>query len=282
LKLLISEQVTFSHCVPTILNMLVQSPIAKQIDLSKWKVIIGGSALTRGLAKAALELGINVSQGYGMSETAPVMAVVHLNEEQRKLPLEEQLPYRTKAGKVAPFVELGIVDEQGTFLPNDGKATGEIVARSPWMTQGYFKEPENSEKLWKNGWLHTGDVGSLGPDYYLTISDRVKDVIKTGGEWVSSLDLENLLSQVEGVAEVAVVGMPDARWGERPNALVVPKPDLQEPLTAEFIKQQMQRFVESGEIKPWYIPDRILLVQEIPRTSVGKIDKKKIRTDLSQ
>ncbi|GAB2770533.1 fatty acid--CoA ligase [Rhabdobacter roseus] len=281
LNLLLTEKVTFSHCVPTILNMLVQSPVAKQVDLSNWKVIIGGSALTRGLAQAALELGINVSQGYGMSETAPVMAVVHLNEEQLQLPLEEQLAYRTKAGKMAPFVELRLVDEQGTFLPHDGQATGEVVARSPWMTQGYFKEPENSEKLWENGWLHTGDVGSLGPDYYLTISDRVKDVIKTGGEWVSSLDLENLLSQVEGVAEVAVVGMPDARWGERPNALVVPKPDFQDLLTAELIKQQMQRFVESGEIKPWYIPDRILFVPDIPKTSVGKIDKKKIRVDLT-
>ncbi len=111
------------------------------------------------------------------------------------------------------------MDDAGNFLPHDGKSVGEIVGRGPWMTQGYFKDPENSEKLWRNGWLHTGDVGSIDDEYYLTISDRVKDVIKTGGEWVSSLDIENLLSQIEGVGEVAVVGLPDARWGERPHAL---------------------------------------------------------------
>ncbi|MBU1821748.1 MAG: long-chain-fatty-acid--CoA ligase, partial [Bacteroidetes bacterium] len=182
LTLLIKEKVTLSHCVPTILNMLVNSPIAKQVDLSNWKVIIGGSALTRGLAKAALDLGINVSQGYGMSETAPIMSIVHLNDEQLTWESEKQLDLRTKAGRMAPFVEMKLLNDDGDTVPNDGKSVGEIVARGPWMTQGYYKDPENSEKLWRDGWLHTGDVGSIGPDYYVTISDRVKDVIKTGGE----------------------------------------------------------------------------------------------------
>lgn len=280
LKLLIKEEVTLSHCVPTILNMLVNSPVVQQVDLSRWKVIIGGSALTRGLAKAALKLGINVSQGYGMSETAPIMSVVHFNDEQLDLPMDDQLDYRTKAGKIAPFVELRLVDEEDHFLPHDGHTLGEIVARGPWMTQGYYKEAESSEKLWRNGWLHTGDVASIGPDYYVSIADRVKDVIKSGGEWVSSLDIENLISQVEGVVEVAVVGLPDSRWGERPHALVVVKPGYTDEVTPESIKDSIQDRVDSGELNKWYVPDRILFVKEIPKTSVGKIDKKKIRSEM--
>ena len=280
LELLVKEKVTLSHCVPTILGMLVNSPAAQKVDLSKWKVIIGGSALTRGLAKAALDLGINVSQGYGMSETAPVMSIVHLNDEQQEWDQEKQLDLRTKAGRMAPFVEMRLVNDEGEFLPHDGKTVGEIVARGPWMTQGYFKDSENSEKLWQGGWLHTGDVASIGPDYYVTITDRVKDVIKTGGEWVSSLDIENIFSQIEGVAEVAVVGLPDDRWGERPYALVVAKPEFADKLTAEGMRSQLEAEVEAGKIKKWYVPDRIVFVPEIPKTSVGKLDKKKIRGEM--
>ena len=282
LTLLIKEKVTLSHCVPTILNMLVNSPIAKQVDLSNWKVIIGGSALTRGLAKAALDLGINVSQGYGMSETAPIMSIVHLNDEQLTWESEKQLDLRTKAGRMAPFVEMKLLNDEGDTVPNDGKSVGEIVARGPWMTQGYYKDLENSEKLWRDGWLHTGDVGSIGPDYYVTISDRVKDVIKTGGEWVSSLDIENFISQIDGVAEVAVIGLPDKQWGERPYALVVPKADSADQITPEKIQEQLLARAENGEIKKWYLPDRILFVPEIPKTSVGKIDKKKLRSDMKE
>lgn len=281
-KLLSEHEVTLSHCVPTILNMVINCEVAKVTDLSKWKVLIGGSALTTGLAKTARAMGITVSAGYGMSETAPVLSVAHLNEEQQNLSEEDELSYRIKAGRITPFVELRIMDDAGNFLPHDGKSVGEIVGRGPWMTQGYFKDPENSEKLWGNGWLHTGDVGSIDEEYYLTISDRVKDVIKTGGEWVSSLDIENLLSQIEGVGEVAVVGLPDVRWGERPHALVIPKPGFQNILTPEIIKNKMQKDVESGKIKKWYVPDQIIFVTEIPKTSVGKIDKKKIRKELSE
>jgi fatty-acyl-CoA synthase len=280
LRLLIKEKVTLSHCVPTILNMLVSSPVAKQVDLSNWKVIIGGSALTKGLAKAALSLGINVSQGYGMSETAPIMSLVHLNDEQQAMGIDEQIQFRTKAGRIAPFVEMRLMDENGNFLPHDGHTVGEVVARGPWMTQGYYKDPEASEKLWQGGWLHTGDVATIGPDYYITIADRMKDVIKTGGEWVSSLDIENLFSQVEGVAEVAVIGFPDAKWGERPHAIVVVKPDYLNKISPESIKAELKAKVESGEINRWYVPDNIVFVAEIPKTSVGKLDKKKIRIEM--
>lgn len=278
LKLLIQEKVTLSHCVPTILNMLVSSPVATKVDLSKWKVIIGGAALTSGLAKATSALGITVTAGYGMSETAPVMAVAHLNEHEQVLPIDEKLHYRIKAGRIAPFVDLGIMDDDGNFLPHDGKSVGEIVGRGPWMTQGYFKDAENGEKLWKNGWLHTGDVGHIDQEYYLTISDRAKDVIKTGGEWICSLDIENLISHIEGVGEVAVVGVPDLRWGERPYALVVLKPGAE--ITPDKIRETLTQRVAEGGINKWYVPDHIALVNEIPKTSVGKIDKKKIRNDL--
>ncbi len=280
LKLLITEGVTLSHCVPTIMNMLVSNPAVQKYreNFSRWKVLIGGSALTKGLAKAASDLGITVSQGYGMSETAPVTAVVYLNDLEKRLPADEQLDLRTRAGRIAPFVEMRLMDDEGNFVPHDGHALGEIVVNCPWAREGYYNDPERGADLWKGGWLHTGDVASITPDYWVTIADRTKDVIKTGGEWVSSLDMEDVLSQVEGVAESAVVGLPDERWGERPHALIVQKSGY--ALTAEGIKAGLQSKVEKGELHKWYVPDRILFVPEIPKTSVGKIDKKKIRSEM--
>ncbi|MBD2699453.1 fatty acid--CoA ligase [Spirosoma sp. BT702] len=280
LKLLIKEGVTLSHCVPTILNMLVSNPAAQKFrePLSRWKVMIGGSALTKGLAKAAIDLGITVLAGYGMSETAPVMAVGYLNEAERQLPMSEQLELRTRAGRISPFIDMRLMDDEGNFVPHDGHSLGEIVARGPWLTQGYYNDPERGAALWKGGWLHTGDVASITPDNWIIIADRTKDVIKTGGEWVSSLDMEDTLSQVEGVAESAVVGLPDDRWGERPHALIVLKPGYD--LTAERIKAGLQAKVDRGELHKWYVPDHILFVSEIPKTSVGKIDKKRIRSEM--
>lgn len=282
LKLLISEGVTLSHCVPTILNMLVSSPAAQQYreNLSRWKVLIGGSALTKGLAKAAIDLGITVLSGYGMSETAPVMAVGYLNEQEKALPMAEQLELRTRAGRISPFIDMRLMDDTGQFVPHDGHSLGEIVARGPWLTQGYYADPERGADLWKGGWLHTGDVASITPDNWVIIADRTKDVIKTGGEWVSSLDMEDVLSQIEGVAESAVIGLPDDRWGERPHALVVQKPGYS--LTADGIKKGLQAKVDRGELHKWYVPDRIIVVPEIPKTSVGKIDKKRIRSEMKE
>ncbi|TAE28274.1 MAG: fatty acid--CoA ligase [Cytophagales bacterium] len=280
LKLLLKEGVTFSHCVPTIMTMLVSSPAAKQFaaQLSRWRVIIGGSALTKGLAKAASELGIQLSQGYGMSETAPIMSLTYLNEEERQLSPDEQVDYRTRAGRVGPFVEMRLMDDEGNFVPHDGHSLGEVVARGPWMTQGYYKEPERSEELWRGGWLHTGDVASITPDNWVMIADRTKDVIKTGGEWISSLEIEDLLSQQAGVAEAAVVGLPDEKWGERPYALIVAKAGA-DP-SPDAIRAALQAKAQNGELNKWYVPDRIVLVPEIPKTSVGKIDKKRIRVEM--
>jgi len=280
LKLLLKEGVTLSHCVPTILNMLVSSPAAQQFraQLSRWKVIIGGSALTQGLARLATDLGIQVYAGYGMSETAPVMSITYLNEGEKQMEGDEQVSLRTRAGRIAPFVELKLVDEAGQEVLRDGQSIGELVARGMWMTQGYYKEPEQSEQLWRDGWLHTGDVATLSPDNWVQIADRTKDVIKTGGEWVSSLAIEDLLSRVEGVAEAAVIGLPDERWGERPYALIVQKPGME--VSPEAIRAALQQRVEAGELNKWYVPDRIVLIPEIPKTSVGKIDKKRIRSEM--
>ncbi|MBC7920382.1 MAG: fatty acid--CoA ligase [Ferruginibacter sp.] len=282
LQLLVREKVTFSHCVPTILHMLVSNPVAKTVDLSRWKVIIGGSALPQGLAKAASDLGIQLITGYGMSETCPILTLTYLKG--RTLSegnAEEQIAYRIKAGLPTPLVHLRIVDEQGQSLPHNGTSVGEVVVRTPWLTQGYLQEPEQSEQLWQDGWLHTGDVASISPEGYLQISDRLKDVIKTGGEWVSSLEIENLISQHEAVSEVAVVGLPDEKWGERPVALVVLKPAFAGRVDAISIKDFLYDLARQGRINEWYVPDRIIFAPEIPKTSVGKIDKKRIRHEVA-
>ena len=276
LKLLVKEKVTFSHCVPTILQMLVSSPVVKNIDLSQWKVVIGGSALPGALAKAALELGIDVITGYGMSETCPILSVTYLNDHETPT-IDEQVEIRTRAGIPIPLVEMKILGETGDFLPQNGTDVGEIVVRSPWLTQSYFREPEKAEELWQNGYLHTGDVGTLDHKNCLKIRDRIKDVIKTGGEWVSSLELENLIGKFEPVAEVAVVGIPDIRWTERPHALVVLKQGR--AATRNEVQEYLQQYVESGVISKWTVPESIEFVDAIPKTSVGKIDKKKIRAD---
>jgi len=151
------------------------------------------------------------------------------------------------------------------------------MVRSSWLTQGYLKDPERSAALWAGGWLHTGDVATIDDEGYLQITDRIKDVIKSGGEWVSSLELENVLSQHEAVAEVAVVGVPDERWGERPLAVVVPKVELSGPVSEAELKALFLPLVEAGKLSDYAVPDRILFRDQLPKTSVGKIDKKTLR-----
>lgn len=275
LKLLLQEGVTFSHCVPTILHMLVSSPAVKQLDLSRWKVIIGGSALPRGLALAALELGIDVFVGYGMSETCPILSLAQLSSEQMLLPLPQQVDARIRTGLPIPLVELQLLDDAGQQIAPDGRSAGEIQVRSPWLTQGYVKDPQASEQLWAGGWLHTGDVAVQSPDNQLQITDRIKDVIKSGGEWISSLELESLLSRHPAVSEAAVVGLPDSQWGECPYALVV----LKAQASPAELQQHLKTFAEQGHIQSWAVPKEIRIVEQIPKTSVGKLDKKRIRAE---
>ncbi|MBM7332189.1 MAG: fatty acid--CoA ligase [Alcanivorax sp.] len=276
LKLLLTEKVTFSHCVPTIIQMLLQAEAAKSIDLSGWKVIIGGSALPKPLAKAALARGIDIYAGYGMSETCPLISVALLTPELEKADAETQADYRSRTGRPVPMVQWRIVDTDMNDVPHDGKSQGELVLRAPWLTQGYLKDEDNSRELWRGGWMHTGDIGVIDGDGWLKITDRIKDVIKTGGEWVSSLDLEGLILQHDAVAECAVVGVPDEKWGERPVALVVKSGEVDE----DAIKTLLSGYADDGVISRYGVPDRVVFVDELPRTSVGKLDKKKMRAEL--
>ncbi|MDT7526367.1 fatty acid--CoA ligase [Pseudidiomarina sp. GXY010] len=278
LQLFVREKVTFSHCVPTILQMVLSSEKAQAIDFSGWQVLIGGSALTAGLADAALARGIQVYTGYGMSETCPLLSTTWLPLEASDFDQQRQVQERIKTGRPVPLVNMRIIDNNGRFLPHDGEAMGEVVVRTPWLTQGYLNEPEKSAELWANGWMHTGDVGTIDSNYTLQIRDRIKDVIKTGGEWISSLDLENLISQHPDIELTAVVGLPDAEWGERPHAMLTVKADA--AVDREQVADHLQQFIEAGLIEKWAIPDSVTVVAEIPRTSVGKIDKKLIRKQL--
>ncbi|MDR0211251.1 MAG: fatty acid--CoA ligase [Pseudomonas putida] len=279
-KLWREEKVTFSHCVPTILQMLLNCPSAQGEDFGGWKIIIGGSALNRALYQAALARGIQLTAAYGMSETCPLISCAHLNDELQAGSEDERISYRIKAGVPVPLVEAAIVDGDGNFLPADGETQGELVLRAPWLTQGYFKEAEKSEELWAGGWLHTGDVATLDGMGYIDIRDRIKDVIKTGGEWISSLDLEDLISRHPAVREVAVVGVADPQWGERPFALLVVREG--QAIDARALKDHLKPFVEQGHINKWAIPSQIAIVTEVPKTSVGKLDKKRIRQDIVQ
>jgi fatty-acyl-CoA synthase len=277
LTLLAREKVTFSHCVPTIMHMLLNSPAINKIDLSGWKVIIGGGALPKGLCKTALDLGINIYNGYGMSETCPILTLANLKPHMLAWEEDRQIEMRCRTGLPIPGVTIEIMDPEGNILPHDGKTTGEVVTRAPWLTQEYIKDPERSEELWAGGWLHTGDIGFIDSEGYLQITDRLKDVIKTGGEWISSLALEDIISQHEAVSEVAVIGIPDEKWGERPLALVVVKESHQDRVSPDELKTFFMKYVKDGTIPKFGVPEKIEFVESIAKTSVGKINKKFLR-----
>ena len=277
LKLIKREGVTFTHGVPTILQMLLGAAAAAKTDLTGLKMVIGGSALPKALAKQALAAGIDIYAGYGMSETGPIACIAHVRSADLGGDPEREVEIRTRAGMTAPLVDLRVVDPDMKDVPNDGKTAGEIVLRSPWLTQGYFDNPEGSEELWAGGYLHTSDIAVLTPDGYVQITDRIKDVIKTGGEWVSSLQIEDLITQCPGVAEAAVIGVKDDRWGERPMALVVKDTKSANGLTDTDIKAHLKAFADKGVISKYGIPEKILFVETLAKTSVGKINKKELR-----
>lgn len=274
LKLLSGEHVTFSHCVPTVMHMLLNHPDFAKHDLSSWKVLVGGSSLTKSICQKALDYGIDVFTGYGMSETCPILTIAqvpHLNMSR-----EEEISLRCKTGQPISLVELKLVDEDMQDIPWDGKQVGELVVRSPWLTQSYLKDQRNSENLWRGGYLHTGDVANITPDRYLAITDRIKDVIKVGGEWLSSLEMEDVLSLHPAVAEVAVIGMSDAKWGERPLALIVAKDSKEAPTLRQLIRHVTQ-FIDKGLLSKQALLLKVQIVEKISRTSVGKTDKKNMR-----
>jgi fatty-acyl-CoA synthase len=263
--------------VPTILQMVLNAATAAKVDLHGLKMVIGGSALPKALAKQALAAGIDIFAGYGMSETGPLAAVSHVRSKDLTGDPDGEVEFRSRAGMPGPLVQLRIVDPDMKDVPHDGKSAGEIVLRSPWLTQGYYNNPETSEQLWAGGYLHTSDIAVVSPDGYVHITDRIKDVIKTGGEWVSSLQIEDLIMQCGGVTEAAVIGVKDDRWGERPLALVVKDPKNANGLSAHDLKAHLKVFADQGVISKYGIPEKILFVDQLDKTSVGKINKKALR-----
>ena len=278
LWLLVEEGVTFSHCIPTILQMVMIEAAAQNQELGNWRVVTGGARLTKGVALEARKLGIKVTGGYGLSESCPLLTIANLKPfMEEEWDEDRQLDWMVKTGFAMPLVKIRVVGPDGTDVARDGVETGEIVVRSPWLTPSYYRDPERTEELWDGGWMHTGDVANVDEHGYIQIVDRIKDVIKSGGEWIVSLELENLLSLHDDVREAAVIGVPDAKWGERPLAIIVPREEARKRLTANVMRTHLEKYVEEGAIASWALPDEYEFVDELPRTSVGKMDKKVLR-----
>ncbi|KWI35650.1 fatty acid--CoA ligase [Burkholderia stagnalis] len=279
LALIARESVTFSHCVPTLLGMILDSPASASVDLSSWKVLVGGSPLSDGLARAALARGIDVYTGYGMSETCPLMTIAQVDPPAggADAPCGDDVARRTRTGLPLPLVDLRIVDANLRDVPHDGRSSGEVVVRMPWATAGYLGDEAASAALWEGGYLHTNDIGVIDKDGCLQITDRIKDVIKTGGEWVSSLALEDILSRHPAVREAAVIGIKDAKWGERPLALVVLADTHVGRVGPAELQAHVKGVADRGLISRYAVPEKLLIVASIERTSVGKINKRALR-----
>ncbi|MBJ7608414.1 MAG: long-chain fatty acid--CoA ligase [Candidatus Dormibacteraeota bacterium] len=267
-----AEQPTFTGGVPTIFTGMLQHAQATGADLSSIKrAICGGSAVPRSLIEAFRDkLGIELIQAWGMTETSPLGCIAF---PPAGIDPDEEMAWRSKTGRMVPGVDLRVVAEDGTELPWDGQSVGELEARGPWITGSYYgvEAPER----FHDGWLRTGDVGVIDARGYLQITDRSKDVIKSGGEWISSVELENILAAHPAVAEAAVVGVADAKWEERPLAAVVLRAG------AEASPEDLRSFLD-GKVAKWWLPERWTFVDELPKTSVGKQDKKLLRQQYAE
>ncbi len=256
---------TLSGAVPTVLNDILHN--AADADLSSLREIVcGGSAVPRSLMEGFDQtFGVRVTQAWGMTETSPLAAIASVPSGTATA---DEMNWRARTGRVLPGVELRICDDEGTALPWDGQAQGEIQVRGPWITASYYLDP--APEKFQDGWLRTGDVGSVEPNGFVQISDRAKDVIKSGGEWISSVDLENELMGHPSVREAAVVGVPDERWDERPMACVVVAEGTSVDAAdlRDFLSERMAK---------WWLPERWTFIDEVPKTSVGKFDKKVLR-----
>ncbi len=269
-ELVAAARPTLSGAVPTVLSDILHN--RPDADLSSLRYIIcGGAAVPRSLMEGYDEtFGVEVVQAWGMTETSPLGAIARIP---RKDPGDDPWRWRTRTGRVLPGVEIRICGDDGTVLPWDGEAQGEIEIRGPWITGEYYLDP--AEEKFHDGWLRTGDVGTIDERGFIQISDRAKDVIKSGGEWISSVDLENTLMSHPAVREAAVVGVPDDRWDERPLACVV----LAEGAT--ITPDELRAFLEDRVAK-WWLPERWAFVDEVPKTSVGKFSKKDLRASYAK
>ena len=269
-----SEGVTLTAGVPTVWLGVLDHLAENDADLSSLRrIVIGGSAAPESLVRAFdEEHGVDVLHAWGMTETSPIGTVSHLTSEMRARPTEEQYEKRVKQGLVVPGLESRVVGDDGEEVEWDGEAFGELLIRGPWVATEYFKRPDATEEDFENGWLRTGDIVTIDPEGYMQIVDRTKDVIKSGGEWISSVELENALMAHDGVTEATVIGVPHERWQERPVAFVVPVEGTDEATLGEELRDMIV-----DEYPKWWVPDDFLTIEEIPKTATGKFDKKVLR-----
>jgi fatty-acyl-CoA synthase len=266
-RMIEAERPTVAGAVPSIWNDLLTYLDANQVDVSSLHtVIVGGSACPPALMKAFEERhGITILHAWGMTEMSPLGSVSRVPAGTSG---EEAWRYRVSQGRLVAGVEGRLVGPDGSVVPNDGVAVGELEVRGPWVTAEYYQDPDPDK--FHDGWLRTGDVGTLSPDGFLSLTDRAKDVIKSGGEWISSVELENHLMAHPAVVEASVVGVPDEKWGERPLATVVVREG--EQITPEDLREFL-----SDRVARWQLPERWSFIPEVPKTSVGKFDKKVLR-----
>jgi fatty-acyl-CoA synthase len=273
-ELMRDEGVTMSAGVPTVWLMLFgyldQNPDAKLPHLQR--VVIGGSAAPRSMIERfEKQFGASTIHAWGMTEMSPLGTTGNLLPKHAAMPFEKRIDVQVKQGRTVYGVEMKIVDDEGNELPHDGKAFGDLLVRGPWITAGYFKG-EGGKILDKDNWFKTGDVATLDPDGYMQITDRSKDVIKSGGEWISSIDLENEAVGHPAVAEAAVIGIAHPKWQERPLLIVVKKKGI------DVSREELLKFLESRVAK-WWLPDDVAFVGELPHTATGKLLKTKLRQD---
>jgi fatty-acyl-CoA synthase len=272
-RLIEAEQVTFAGAVPTIWMDLLRYADEHKPDLSSLRcVVCGGAAVPEALMRGFEERhDVKIIQAWGMTETSPLGAVAW---PPVSAGADDQWRYRTAAGRISALVDARIVDDEGNELPWDGETTGEVEVRGPWIASDYYNDPTGSEKF-HDGWLKTGDIASIDDGGFMRISDRAKDVIKSGGEWISSVELENELMAHPDVIEAAVIAKPDERWTERPLACIVLREGASCP--AEELREHL-----GGKVAKWWIPDEFAFIAEVPKTSVGKFDKKVLRKRLAE
>jgi fatty-acyl-CoA synthase len=270
-KLIEAEKVTMAGAVPTIWMDLLRYADEHKPDLSSLRTVVcGGAAVPESLMRAFEERhGVKIIQGWGMTETSPLGAVALPPAEAEG---EEHWAYRRMTGRVIPFVDVRLMGDDGE-VPWDGTSTGEIEIRGPWIASSYYEDPSGADKF-HDGWLRTGDVASIDPLGFIQITDRSKDLIKSGGEWISSIELENALMSHPAVLEAAVIAMPDERWTERPLACVVCKEGTKP--SAEDLRKHLEPLVAK-----WWLPDEYAFIDAVPKTSVGKFDKKVLRGQLA-
>ncbi len=267
-----AEGVTYSLGVPTVwLNFEAYLSTTGSHCSTLRRVLSGGSAVPPSMIEAFARHGIDVRQGWGMTEMSPLGTTAALKTKHRDLEREVQVAVKSKQGRPVFGVEMKIVDDRGRAQPHDGKSMGELLVRGPWIVSGYFEDAEASAAVVEtDGWFHTGDVATIDPDGYLQITDRKKDVIKSGGEWISSIDLENAAVAHADVAEAAVIAVPNPRWGERPLLIVMPRPG-RKPQGDELIA------LLAGQFPKWMLPEKVVCIDEMPHTATGKVMKTRLR-----